>query len=158
MESSNRRELTRSEFAKLTTELATKYDPTNMTQEEYDSLLDDLVKEGILSKDELGLLGYHCEVVLGCSFAEVAAGTGGTVSLDTATVHNDPSLQRYELVYRRFGASINLSDTGGNALAYAKLMALLKPTSGITSGWLTFAEKRHSSFQVLADVLEAMQK
>ena len=37
-------------------------------------------------------------------------------------------------------------------------MALLTPTSGLTAGWLTFAEKRQSSFEALAGVLEAMQK
>lgn len=152
-ESFTRRKLTRGEFTKLTTELAAKYDPSNMTQEEYDSLLDDLVKEGILSKDELGPMGYHGMVVCGtlADTADFARGTGGTLSVDTATLHSNP-------FYQRYGLALSLYDTKGNALAYAKLMALLKPTSGITAGWLTFAEKRQSSFQALADVLEAMQK
>lgn len=151
MESFNRRELTESEFAELTTELAAKYDPTNMTQEEYDSLLGDLVKEGILSKNELGPMGYHGFIVVG-SLAKGGTGvSGGTLSVDTATLHNNP-------FYQRYGLAFSLSDTDGNALAYAKLMALMTPTDGITAGWLTFAEKRQSSFQALADVLEAMQK
>ena len=37
MDSFDRRELTKDEFAKLTAELAAKYDPVNMAQEEYDS-------------------------------------------------------------------------------------------------------------------------
>lgn len=151
MDSFNRRELNRSELAELTSKLAAKYDPSNMTQEEYDSLLDDLVKEGLLSKDELGLLGYNGKVVCGFSFAELAAGTGGTLSVDTATLHRNP-------FYQRYGLASSLSDTNGNALAYAKLMALMTPTSGITAGWLNFAEKRQSSFQALASVLEAIQK
>ncbi len=151
MESFDRRELTKGEFSELTAELAAKYDPSNMTQEEYDSLLDDLVKERILSRNELGPLGYHGFVVVG-SLAEGGTGvSGGTVSVDAATLHNNP-------FYQRYGLAFSLSDTGGNALAYAKLMALQIPASGITAGWLTFAEKRQSSFQALADVLEAMQR
>lgn len=151
MESFNRRELTGSEFAKLTAELAAKYDPSNMTQEKYDSLLDDLVEEGILSKNELGPMGYHGFIVVG-SLAEGGTGvSGGTLSVDTATLHNNP-------FYQRYGLAFSLSDTDGNALAYAKLMASMTPTSGVTAGWLNFAEKRQSSFQVLADILEAMQK
>lgn len=155
-DSLNRRELSRSELAELAAELADKYDPSNMTQEEYDSLLDDLLKEGILSKEELGLLGYHGMVVCG-TMSELAGegGTGGMYSLDTAAVHNDPSLRRYERIY---GCTLGLSDTDGNAYAYARLMALMTPTSGITAAWLTRAEKSQSSYQVLADVLEAMQK
>lgn len=150
-DSFNRKKLTKSELAELTADLAAKYDPSNMTQEEYDSLLDDLVEEGILSRNELGPMGYHGFIVVG-SLAEGGTGaSGGTLSVDTATLHNNP-------FYQRYGLAFSLSDTDGNALAYAKLMALLKPTSGITAGWLTFAEKRQSSFQALADVLEAMQK
>lgn len=151
MDSFDRRELTKNEFAKLATELAAKYDPVNMKQEEYDSLLDDLVEEGILCKNELGPLGYHGWIIVG-SLAEGGTGSsGGTLSVDTATLHNDP-------FYQRYGLAFSLSDTDGNALAYAKLMALLTPTSGITAGWLTFAEKRQSSFEALAGVLEAMQE
>ena len=151
MDSFDRRELTKDEFAKLTAELAAKYDPANMTQEEYDSLLDDFVEEGILCKNELGPLGYHGWIIVG-SLAEGGTGlSGGTLSVDTATLHNNP-------FYQRYGLAFSLSDTDGNALAYAKLMALLTPTSGLTAGWLAFAEKRQSSFEALAGVLEAMQK
>lgn len=150
-DSFDRRELTKNEFSKLATELATKYDPSNMTQEEYDSLLDDLVEEGILCKNELGPLGYHGWIIVG-SLAEGGTGlSGGTLSVDTATLHTNP-------FYQRYGLAFSLSDTDGNALAYAKLMALLTPTSGLTAGWLTFAEKRQSSFEALAGILEAMQE
>lgn len=146
-DSFNRRELT----GALAAELAAKYDTAHMTKEEYDSLLDDLVKEEILSRNELGLLGYHGFIVVG-SLAEGGTGvSGGTLSVDTATLRNNP-------FYQRYGLAFSLSDTDGNALAYAKLMALMTPTSGVTAGWLNFAEKRQSSYQVLADILEAMQK
>ena len=59
-----RRELTKAELNELATRLAEKYDPINMTQEEYDSFLDDLVAEGILSRNQLGQLGYHGTFVL----------------------------------------------------------------------------------------------
>lgn len=151
LECFERRKLTKDELSKLAAELAAKYDPANMTQEEYDSLLDDLVDQGILSKNELGPMGYHGWITVG-SLAPGGTGAncGGALSVDTETLHSNS-------FYRRYGLAWSLSDTNGNAFAYAQLMALLKPHSG-TDGWLTFAEKRQSSFEALANVLDAMQE
>ncbi len=81
-EAFERRELTEDEL----NELANKYDPTNMTREEYDSFLDDLVEQGILSKNELGPLGYHGFITVG-SLAEGGTGlTGGSWAMDQPTV------------------------------------------------------------------------
>ena len=146
-----RRELTRQELNELAASLAQKYDPSSMTQAEYDSFLDDLVAEGILSRNQLGQLGYHGFVALG-SLADMGSGWVGSCSCseNIMTIHNNP-------YYQRYGYAMSLSDTNGDALAYAKLMALLNPGSG-SAAYLNYAEKRQSNFEAMAEVLEAMQR
>lgn len=145
-----RRQLTKDELAELAAELSAKYDPTNMTQEEYDELLFELADRGILSENELGPMGLHGSILVG---SLLPGGTGwnfiGSCTVATETLHSNP-------YYQRYGNATSLYDTKGNALAYAELMVLRKPTSG-TAGWMAFAEKRHSSFVALANVLKAMQ-
>ena len=136
-----RKKLTDSDLA----ELAEKYDPSKMTQEEYDALLDDLVDKGVLKKDEVGQLGYHGCVVVG-SLAEGGFGFGvGCYQIDGKDLTRDP-----------FGLCVGLSDTNGDALSYAKLMSLWKPASG-SAGFLAFAEKGQDSFTALADALDAIE-
>lgn len=135
--------------AKLTdsdiAELAQKYNPNKMTQTEYDSFLDDLLDIGVLKKDEIGQLGYHGCVVVG-SLAEGGFGFGcGCYQASFESINKSP-----------YGFAMSLSDANGDALAYAKLMALWKPGSG-SDGFLAFAEKGNNSFTALADILEAMQ-
>lgn len=148
-----RRELTKDEIKELATRLAEKYDPSNMTQEEYDSFLDDLVEEGILSRNQLGQLGYHGFVVLGSLKDATISEMGGVYmhSENIMTHHNNP-------YYQRYGYAMSLSDTNGDALAYASLMSLLHPGSGSSTYFQNYAEKRQSNFEAMAEVLEAMQR
>ena len=147
-----RRELTKQELNELAAGLARKYDPSHMTQEEYDSFLDDLVEEGILSRNQLGQLGYHGFVVLGCSPEEMKSGWGGFCSRseDITTHHNNP-------YYQRYGYAMSLSDTKGDALAYASLMSLIHPGSGSAS-FRDYIAKQQSNYEAMANVLEAMQR
>ena len=145
-----RREMTQSQHNEIAARLAEKYDPSNMTQEEYDSFLDDLVEEGILSKNQLGQLGYHGMMVVG-SLAE--GGTGMNYFGASVADSNNPDWSTY---FSRYGFAFTLQDTKGDALAYAKLMSLWKPAAG-PDGWLNFAEKQCDSFSVMANILEAMQ-
>ena len=144
-----RRELTKQELNELAAVLAGKYDPSHMTQEEYDSFLDDLAEAGILSRNQLGQLGYHGFVVLGASLADMKSGWVGSCSY-SENIHNNP-------YYQRYGYAMSLSDTNGDALAYAKLMSLLNPGSGSAS-YLGYVEKRQSNFEAMAEVLQAMQR
>ena len=144
-----RRELTKDELNELAGRLAQKYDPCNMTQEEYDSFLDELVEEGILSRNQLGLLGgYHGFVVLG-TLDDMKSGWGNE-SFASASDHSNP-------LYKRYGYVNSLSDANGNALAFATEMSLLHPVSG-SAGFLNYAEKKQSNFEAMAEVLEAMQR
>ena len=56
-----RKTLTKEEIAAL----AAQYNPGKMTQAEYDAFLEDLVAQGVLSKEELGRLGYQGYAVVG---------------------------------------------------------------------------------------------
>lgn len=146
-----RRELTKPQLNELAARLARKYDPCNMTQEEYDSFLDDLVEEGILSRNQLGQLGYHGMVVLGCSLEDLTSWGGScSYSKDIMTIHNDP-------FYQRYGYIRSLSDAKGNALAYATMMSWLYPGSGSAS-FLDYIEKQQSNYAAMTAVLQAMQR
>lgn len=146
-----RRELTRQELKELAARLAGKYDPSRMTQEEYDSFLDDLVEEGILSRNQLGQLGYHGLVVLGCSLENLTSWGGScSYSKDIMALHNDP-------FYQRYGYINSLSDAKGNALAYATMMSWLYPGSGSTS-FRDYIAKQQSNYEAMAEVLQAMQR
>ena len=138
--------LTKDELNKLAARLARKYDPCNMTQEEYDSFLDDLVEEGILSRNQLGQLGYHGMICLGSGWMIGSY----RCSEDIMTHHNNP-------YYQRYGYATTLSDTKGNALAYASLMSILYYGSG-NAAFQNYAEKKQSNFEAMAQVLEAMQR
>ena len=148
-----RRELTKDELDELAARLARKYDPCNMTQEEYDSFLDDLVEEGILSRNQLGQLGYHGMVCLGSLKDATISEIGGIYmrSEDIMTHHNNP-------YYQRYGYATSLYDTKGNALAYASLMSILYPGKGTSAYFQNYGEKRQSNFEAMAAVLEAMQR
>ena len=141
-----RRSLTKDELNELAGRLAQKYDPCNMTQEEYDSFLDDLVEEGILSRNQLGQLGYHGTICLGSGWM-----IGCYMrSDDIMTHHNNP-------YYQRYGYATTLDDTKGNALAYASLMSILYYGGG-NAAFQNYAEKRQSNYEAMTEVLEAMQR
>lgn len=44
--------------------LADKYDPSSMTRDEYDALLNDLVEKGVLTRKEISYMGYQGLVYL----------------------------------------------------------------------------------------------
>lgn len=142
-----RRELTKKERNELAVRLARKYDPCHMTQEEYDSFLDELVEEGLLSENQLGLLGYHGCMVLG-TLDDMKSGWG-SVSITSASDRSNP-------FYQRYGYVNSLSDANGNALAYATVMSLMHPAGG-SAGWLNYAGKKQSNYETMADILQAMQ-
>ena len=147
LEDFQRRKLTHKELADLADKFSAKYDPTNMTQEDYDSFLDDLVEEGILSEHELGPLGYHGIVVLG-SFDDVAT-FGGFCTRNTSS----PDWDTY---FSRYGYAYSLQETNGNALAYAKLMSLIQRPSGSVD-YIKYKETQRSAYTAIANILEAMQ-
>lgn len=53
-------------------ELAGRYDPRNMTQDQYDAFLDELVEKGVLTRGDTTWLGYHGLVRLDVDMDELA--------------------------------------------------------------------------------------
>lgn len=134
-------------------ELAARYDPTNMTQEEYDSFLDDLIEKGVLEKNDLKYIDYRGDAVPFGEFVCVGkwdlledgplrGSTGGALTWTGACGSASPVLS-----YRPSDA---------NVLAWAKEMSLWMPASG-TANWLEVENRRNDIFTVLVDALGAMQ-
>lgn len=148
LESFDRRELSQAELRNLATELSEKYDPRSMTQEDYDSFLDDLVKERLLSEHELGTLEYHGFVVVG-SLADGLQG-GGSWWID-------PKNPDWSTYFSRYGYVSALRDVGGDVLAYTKMMSSWQDPIGSTA-FVTWAETRQNAYAIMADVLGAMDQ
>lgn len=134
-------------------ELAARYDPANMTQGEYDSLLDDLIGKGALTKGDLSYLDYRGDLVP----------NGELVCVGHWDILKDGPLRGSmggALTWTGSGApapAVSYRPTGGNVLAWAKEMSLWKPVGPSNS--LMDAENRRSDiFTVLADTLDAMQR
>ncbi len=147
LETFERRKLTSEELSKLAAELGKKYDPSSMTQEELDSFMDDLVEEGLLSKDELGALGYHGIVVVG---NVLDGGVAGCQVYETSN-------PEWDIYFGRYGYVGSLQECGGDALAYTKLMSFFKNPSG-SDAFVKRAQTQHDGYKIMADILEAMQR
>ncbi len=129
-------------------ELAAKYNPRRMTEAEYDSFLEDLVDKGILSKSDLGHLGYRGMVVLGPE-SEGAHSWGVTSRWDVSGM----SLSQL----RGLAGVASLADAGGDALTMAKLLSLQKPCAATSPEALAFAQESADAYRALAEALEAVQ-
>lgn len=136
-------------------ELAAHYDPDNMTQEEYDSFLDDLIEKGVLEKDDLKYIDYRGDAVPFGALVCVS-------NWDWDLLENGPMKGGMGGTFSWTGASgsaptVSYRPSDGNALVWAKRMSLWKPSSG-TAGWLEVENRRNDIFTVLADALDAMQR
>lgn len=151
LETFERKILNKDELNELAAELAEKYDPTHMTGAEFDAFMDDLVKEGVLSEDELGVLGYHGFTVLWSPFeGDGMTGWRGCETLDTS----NPEWDTY---YSRYGRVSSLQDCNGDALAYTKLMSFFKNPSG-SDAFVKYAQTQRGDYAIIANILEAMQR
>lgn len=127
--------------------LAAQYNPGKMSQEEYGAFLGDLVERGILSKQELGRLGYKGYAVVGPA---VFDGKGfGAGSVSCVAVQNLPGQNPFNLYH-------SLLDAGGDVLAWAKVQAILNHSSNPQTQ-LDFRKGTQNAFQAMLEVLEAMQ-
>lgn len=127
--------------------LAAQYNPGKMSQEEYNAFLGDLVERGILSKQELGRLGYKGYTVVGPAvFDSVGFGAG---SVSCVAVQNLPGQNPFNLYH-------SLLDAGGDVLAWAKVQAILNHSSDSPTQ-LDFLKGTQNAFQAMLEVLEAMR-
>lgn len=138
-----RKALTKDDIAAL----AAQYNPGKMSQEEYDAFLEDLVERGVLSRQELGRLGYKGYTVVGsAAFDSMGFGAG---SVSWAAVQDLPGQNPFNLYH-------SLLDAGGDVLAWAKVQAILNHSSD-SPAQLDFLKGTQDAFQALLVVLEAMQ-
>lgn len=70
-------------------ELAQKYNPASMTRDQYDSFLEDLSAKGVLTRDEMGYLGYKGMIYLDLSHQSPIKMTAPQIGL------NDPLAQTW---------------------------------------------------------------
>lgn len=74
-------------------ELAGKYDPHNMTQDQYDAFLDDLIEKGTLSRFDAMQLGHHGWRILDINpetFASGGIGCGSAYAVSAGDSENGP--------------------------------------------------------------------
>ena len=111
-------------------DLAAKYGK-NMSDEKYDSFLEELVDRGVLTDDEIWYLGYK-----GC----IITPAGITSACYRCDEYGNP-----------------LEDAYGNSLEWTKTMSQYVPKSLQNAGLFLYAKNfHHESFAALADVLGRM--
>ena len=112
------------------TDLAAKYGK-DMSGENYDAFLEDLVDRGVLTNDEIWYLGYK-----GC----IITPAGITSACYRCDEYGNP-----------------LEDAYGNSLEWTKTMSQYVPKSLQNAGLFLYAKNfHHESFAALADVLGRM--
>lgn len=152
LESFERKILNKDELKELAAELAKKYDPTHMTGAEFDAFMDDLVKEGVLSENELGVLGYHGSVAIGSAAYGDIYSMGGSMRADTSSPYWDTYFQRYGYSNR------SLQETKGNALDYVRLTLLWSKDPQGGEQFVKRIETQNSAFRQMERILDAMQR
>ena len=140
-------------------ELAAKYAPDNMTQEEYDSFLDYLIEKGVLEKKDLKYIDYRGDLIPNGQFvclgsvdlSELEKGGDpfkNCMCISTWTGNSRPSYAAFALDAR--------PDTA-NVLAWAKEMSLWK-SHGASSPLLDAENRRCDIYATLAKALDAIQR
>lgn len=145
----SRRELTNEEIK----ELASDYDPTHMTQEEYDSFLDALIERGVLEKQDLRYIDYRGDLIPDGELICV----GYWDLLDNGAFQDSMAGGLTWTGASGRAPNISYRPTNANVLAWAKEMSLWKPV-GNTNSLLEAENWRSGIFAVLADVLDSMQR
>lgn len=129
-----RKELTTDDIA----ELASKYDPKHMSQEEYDTFLEDMVERGVLREDEIRRLGYNGTIV----------SSGVTLyCTDFSKLPGwDPRLLSY-----------SIDDANGDMLNWMLIRSIMEPVNATTEAGLDTAKETNDAHKRLYSVLEAIQ-
>lgn len=129
-----RKELTTDDIA----ELASKYDPKHMSQEEYDAFLEDMVERGVLREDEIRRLGYNGTIV------------SSGVTLYCTDFSKLPGLDPRLLSY-------SIGDANGNMLNWMLIRSIMEPVNATTEAGLDTAKETNDAHKRLYSVLEAIQ-
>lgn len=120
-------------------ELAERFDPNHMSQEEYDEFIDFLLDKGYLRQEETLRIGYH-GVVCFRSQSEMSA----------CYITDAKDALPY------IGVGLSLTDLNGDVLAKCRLSTLWKTCHGAPEA-VAAAEDTKNAFQAMAKVLESMK-
>ena len=136
-ELADRAKLSRQEIA----ELAGKYDPHNMTQDQYDAFLDDLIEKGALSRFDAMQLGHHGWRILDINpetFAAGGIGCGSAYAVSAGDSENGP-IQ-------------SLEDVDGDLIRWLEHM-LAQQDHGNAEG----SRPKKESLNILSDIIKRMR-
>ena len=117
--------------------LAERFDPSHMTQEEYDEFIGYLLEKGILQKEETRQIGYHGQYIF---------------RSPTELEH----ICAAELVHSRFGLSPLHTD--GDLLTWVKLCALWENSDSQNPVTSSLSEIRTGAFQTIYQIFSRMQQ
>lgn len=131
-----RRKLTPAEIK----ELAAKYDPSNMSTEEFDAFIKELEEKNALTKQDASNFG--------CGSESIVLGLPG--ELCTGYIVSGSEMGDWASRIK------TLVDAEGDALLWTRLMSLWKPHGG-TEAAIKAAEERRSVFENLAGILALMK-
>ncbi len=131
-----RKELTTDDIA----ELASKYDPKHMSQEEYDAFLEDMVERGVLREDEIRRLGYN-----------------GTIVSSGVTLYctDFSKLPGWDPRMRLLSYSID--DANGDMLDWMLIRSIMEPVNATTEAGLDTVKETNDAHKTLYSVLDAIQ-
>ncbi len=121
-------------------DLAGKYDPNNMTQNQYDAFLDDLIGQGALSRFDAMRLGYHGFQVLDINPGSFATGAIGCGSAYVTSAGNDEN-----------GLIQSLEDADGDLFRWLESM-LTQQDQGTREGSL----QKKEALNTLLDIIKRM--
>lgn len=129
-------QLTQAEIA----ELANKYDPNQMTQKEYDELIDYLLKKGTLRPEEILQIQYH-----GC----IASGSpSGLSASEVADARFDSAFPL---------KNISFSSANGNVLNWVNRMAAMGVSGQPNTASYFASLHKHNAFETIGNILEQVQ-
>lgn len=159
----NKEAFTRAELTEADIkELAADYDPTNMTQEEYDAFLDGLIEKGVLEKEDLKYIDYRGnatplgELVCVGRWDFLADGPMTNAGISHWN-GNSFTWTGASGLRPNFPFASAYRPTDADVLAWAKELSLWKPV-GNPNPALDANNRRYDIFNVLADALDAMQR
>lgn len=101
-------------------ELAEQYNPAAMTQEQYDSILETLADKGVLTRDEIGYMGYKGRTVIDLDAVNVAMVIPMNDPMDQAS--RDLLWSDYSTGTPYGGTRFNNADGTYDVLAWADMM------------------------------------
>lgn len=134
-------------------ELAAKYAPDDMTQEEYDAFLDNLIEKGVLEKEDLKYIDYRGDLIPNGQLICVGSADPSLWEMGAASSVSPHWTGDFRPSY----TDLDARPDSANVLAWAKEISLWKP-HGPSGSLSDAANRRYDIYTTLAKALDAMQR